>query len=229
MENYYIHFAKQLEKIDKEYKKKLLLHACCCPCSSHCLEVLSQHNFEITIFFYNPNIDEKEEYIKRYEELIRFTKEADFASNVKIIDGGYQPDIFFDMAKGLENLPERGKRCYLCYEMRLKKTFEYAKDNGYDYFSTTLSISPYKNAEWLNEIGKRLEEENSKSSDIKDNVKFLYSDFKKKNGYKRSIELSEEYNLYRQNYCGCIFSKQERERKEAENKAMEGKGVGENG
>ena len=229
MENYYIHFAKQLEKIDKEDKKKLLLHACCCPCSSHCLEVLSQHNFEITIFFYNPNIDEKEEYIKRYEELIRFTKEADFASNVKIIDGGYQPDIFFDMAKGLENLPERGKRCYLCYEMRLKKTFEYAKDNGYDYFSTTLSISPYKNAEWLNEIGKRLEEENSRSSDIKDNVKFLYSDFKKKNGYKRSIELSEEYNLYRQNYCGCIFSKQERKRKEAENKAMEGKGVGENG
>lgn len=230
MENYYIHFAKQLEKIDKENKKKLLLHACCCPCSSHCLEVLSQHNFEITIFFYNPNIDEKEEYMKRYEELIRFTKEADFAKNVKIVDGGYDPEVFFDMAKGLEDLPERGKRCYLCYEMRLKKTFEYAKENGYDYFSTTLSISPFKNAEWLNEIGKRLESEDSLEStsgerlenvecaDAKnaDGVKFLYSDFKKKNGYKRSIELSEEYNLYRQNYCGCIFSKQERERKEAE-------------
>ena len=221
MKNYYIHFAKQLEKIDKEEKKKLLLHACCCPCSSHCLEVLSQHNFEITIFFYNPNIDEKEEYMKRYEELIRFTKEADFAHNVKIIDGGYDPEVFFDMAKGLEDLPERGKRCYLCYEMRLKKTFEYAKENGYDYFSTTLSISPYKNAQWLNEIGKNLEESENQSlqggmneSGNNSSVRFLYSDFKKKNGYKRSIELSEEYNLYRQNYCGCIFSKQERERKE---------------
>ncbi len=227
MENFYVGFEKQLREIDRGEKKRLLLHACCCPCSSHCLEVLSQHNFEISIFFYNPNIDEQDEYLKRYEELIRFTREAPFATQVKIIDGGYEPEIFYEMAKGLEDLPERGKRCYLCYEQRLAKTAEYAYNNGYDYFSTTLSISPYKNATWLNEIGKKMELKlqgpyhNKAEVDEAENdhpCLFLYSDFKKKNGYKRSIELSQEYNLYRQDYCGCVFSKEERLRAIAKRK-----------
>jgi len=205
--NSYQKFSEQIEeqKIELEAgkeKKKMLLHACCCPCSSHCIEVL-QDIFDITIYFYNPNIDDEEEYQKRYLELERFIKECDFAREVHLIDGGFGPEPFFEMAKGHENDPERGNRCYQCYLLRLKKTAEYADEKGYDFFTTTLSISPYKNAEWINEIGESLKKKST----------FLYSDFKKKNGYKRSIELSEEYNLYRQNYCGCIFSKKERERK----------------
>ena len=190
---------------------KLLLHACCAPCSSHVLETLSSE-YEITILFYNPNITEESEYRKRFGELTRFVKEAPFAINVKVIDGDYEPDKFFEMSKGLEEEPERGSRCYKCYKQRMDKTALYASMNDYDLFTTTLSISPHKNAQWINEIGKELSN--------KYNINYLYSDFKKKNGYARSIELSKEYNLYRQDYCGCIFSKNEAEarRKEKENK-----------
>ena len=206
--NYYIEFEKQLKTLEKEGRKpKLLLQACCCPCSSHCLEVLSGH-FDITVFFYNPNIDDHEEYVKRLNELYRFTEQAPFAQDVKVVDGDYEPELFYEMAKGREELPERGARCYDCYELRLRKTAEYALKNGYEYFSTTLSISPYKNSDWINEIGMKLERELGPV--------FLFSDFKKKNGYKRSIELSQEYGLYRQDYCGCKFSKRDHERKLSE-------------
>ena len=206
MENYYQRFEKQLKEISEEKSKpRLLLHACCCPCSSHCLEVLSDY-FDITVFFYNPNIDENEEYKKRLDELYRFTKEAEFALGVKVIDAGYSPEVFYEMAKGREDLPERGARCYDCYRLRMEKTAGYAHTEGYDYFTTTLSISTYKNAEWINEIGAELEKEFQ-------GTRYLYSDFKKKDGYKRSIELSQEYGLYRQDYCGCIFSKREHEMK----------------
>lgn len=180
--------------------KKMLLHVCCAPCSSHVLETL-EGQFEITAYFYNPNITEKDEYVKRINELNRFVGEASFTGNVKVVDGDYEPELFFDMAKGLEGEPERGSRCYKCYELRMRKTAEYAKGNGYDIFTTTLSISPHKNAEWINEIGKRLSDEIG--------IDYLYSDFKKKNGYARSIELSREYKLYRQNFCGCIYSRRE--------------------
>ncbi len=181
-------------------KKKLLLHACCAPCSSYVLEYLEEQ-YDITVFYYNPNITEKEEYIKRVNEINRFVSEAPFAANVKIIEGEYEPYMFFEISKGLENEPERGKRCYKCYELRMDKTARFAKEKCYDVFTTTLSISPHKNAKWLNEIGMRLSE--------KYQVPYLYSDFKKKNGYTRSIQLSKEYNLYRQDYCGCVFSKEE--------------------
>ena len=205
MNNYYMEFERQLSEIkNTEKKPRLLLQACCCPCSSHCLEVLYGY-FDITVFFYNPNIDELKEYQKRLDELKRFTKVADFAIDVKVIDGGYEPEVFYEMAEGREDLPERSERCYDCYQLRMKKTAEYALENGYDYFSTTLSISPYKNAVWINEIGMKLEQEIG--------VSFLFSDFKKKNGYQRSIELSKEYDLYRQDYCGCVFSKRDHEAK----------------
>ena len=216
--NYYIEFEKQLKKLEEEGKKpKLLLQACCCPCSSHCLEVLSGH-FDITVFFYNPNIDDKEEYEKRLNELYRFTQQAPFALDVKVVDGNYEPELFYEMAKGRENLPERGARCYDCYELRLRKTAEYAYKNGFESFSTTLSISPYKNSDWINEIGIKLENEmrNDYNSESDIVPVFLFSDFKKKNGYKRSIELSQEYGLYRQDYCGCIYSKRDHEKKLAD-------------
>lgn len=183
-----------------EDRKRMLLHACCAPCSSHVLELLSEE-FDITIYFYNPNITAESEYKKRVDELRRFIKEAPFACNVILEDGPYEPEVFFEMAKGLENEPERGNRCYKCYELRMKKTAEYAKNKGYDIFTTTLSISPHKNAAWINEIGERLAKEFETG--------YLYSDFKKKNGYARSIELSKEYGLYRQNFCGCIFSERD--------------------
>ena len=186
------------EQISKLVKTpKLLLHACCAPCSSACLERLGDI-FKIDIYYYNPNIDSIDEYNKRLNEVIRFTKSFKTKYLIDVIDGGYDSDTFFKMAKGLEEEPERGKRCYKCYELRLNKTQEYANSNGYDFFATTLTLSPYKNSNWINEIGEKLNN-NSKST-------YLYSDFKKKNGYKRSIELSNEYNLYRQDYCGCIYS-----------------------
>ena len=181
-------------------KESLLLHACCAPCSSYVLEYLYE-KYDITVFYYNPNITEREEYIKRIKELERFIKEAPFAEGVKLAEGEYEPELFWEMSKGLESEPERGKRCYKCYELRMKETAKYAKENGFDLFTTTLSISPHKNAEWLNEIGLRLSGEYG--------IDYMYSNFKKNNGYSRSIELSREYNLYRQNYCGCVFSKEE--------------------
>ena len=176
-------------------KPKLLLHSCCAPCSSACLERIAQH-FQVTVLYYNPNIDDEGEYEKRKEEQIRFLEETGLAD---VLDCAHEKERFEEMAKGLEEEPERGKRCYLCYELRLKKTAEVAKERGYDYFCTTLTLSPHKNAEWLNEIGYRLEAEVG--------IKYLPSDFKKRGGYLRSLELSEEYGLYRQSFCGCKYSK----------------------
>lgn len=185
-------------------KDRLLLHVCCAPCSSHVLEILSEQ-YDITVYFYNPNITDEAEYKKRFSELHRFVREAPFARQVNVVDGGYASDLFFEMSKGLEEAPERGPRCYKCYEMRMDAAAKYAKENEYDIFTTSLSISPHKNATWINEIGMMIGE--------KYEIDYMYSDFKKKNGYARSIELSKEYGLYRQDYCGCIFSKREREEK----------------
>lgn len=181
----------------KGEKPRLLLHACCAPCSSYVLEYLREH-FDITLYFYNPNISPEKEYIFRQAELIRLVGEMGLP--ITVVSEKYSPEEFFEVSKGLEKEPEGGERCFKCYRLRLQKTAEYAKETGAQYFTTTLSISPYKNAEKLNEIGKELSE--------KVGIDYLYSDFKKKNGYKRSIELSKEYNLYRQDYCGCIFSKE---------------------
>ncbi len=196
--NYQIELDKILEEIKKEkVKKKLLLHVCCAPCSSYVLEYLNKY-LDITVFYYNPNISSYDEYEKRLNEEKRFVKDYPFDSNINVIDWKYDNDKYEEVIKGLENEKEGGKRCLICYRMRLEETAKYAKENGFDFFTTTLTISPYKNSNVLNEIGKELEE--------KYNIKYLYSDFKKKNGYKRSIELSHEYNLYRQNYCGCKYS-----------------------
>ena len=199
-----INYQKQLDKVIEnlgETKPTLLLHSCCAPCSSYVLEYLSQY-FDITIDYYNPNIDSKEEYEKRVHEQQRLVNEMNLP--IKVIDAGYDPQTFFDMAKGYEQEPEGGKRCYRCYKLRLDQAAKLAKEGGYDYFTTTLSISPLKNAAKLNEIGLKLEEEYD--------VHYLLSDFKKKNGYQRSVELSHEYGMYRQDYCGCVFSMRERER-----------------
>ena len=179
---------------------KLLLHACCAPCSSAVLEKLGNF-FDITIFYYNPNITDENEYIKRVEEIKKFISSFSVKYPIKLIEGRYNPLEFFAVSKGLENEKERGKRCFKCYGLRLEETAKIADNLKFDYFTTTLTLSPYKNAIWLNEIGEEL--------DKKYNCTYLYSDFKKKNGYKRSIELSKEYNLYRQDYCGCVYSKAE--------------------
>jgi hypothetical protein len=215
--NYQKELDKILENMENsgELGKTLLLHSCCAPCSSYCLEYLRRY-FNITVFYYNPNISFEEEYRKRVEEQKRLIhvfnnnnhqqvvdeqvvdgRAAGFP--IKIIEGDYEPDKFFDMARGLEDCKEGGERCFKCFELRLGKTAELAKSGGYDYFTTTLTISPLKNAAKLNEIGERLACEYG--------VAWLVSDFKKKNGYKRSTELSREYGLYRQDYCGCVYSK----------------------
>ena len=201
-----INYQKQLDKIIEDIKNKgetptLLLHSCCAPCSSYVLEYLSQY-FKITIFYYNPNISPEEEYHKRVEEQKRLISQLPTKNPVSFIEGEYIPQDFYDMAKGLEDVPEGGERCFKCYRLRLEKTAKLAKEQGFDYFTTTLSISPYKNAPKLNEIAEELSEIYS--------VKNLPADFKKKEGYKRSIQLSSEYNLYRQDYCGCIYSKLEK-------------------
>lgn len=194
--NYGLLMQKEIESLT--YTPTLLLHACCAPCSSVCLKRLGEY-FKITIFFYNPNITDREEYLKRLEEIKRFIREFKVKYEIKIIEGKYDPHSFLEMAKGMEDLPEKGNRCFLCYRLRLEETLKVAEENNFDYFATTLTLSPFKNAIWLNQIG----EEISKNK----KTKYLYSDFKKHNGYKESIELSKEYNLYRQNYCGCIYSK----------------------
>lgn len=186
-------------------KKKLLLHVCCAPCSSSVLEYLEPH-FDISLFFYNPNITGKEEFYYRLSELQRFVDDRG-GSVFDIITPNYDPDEFFSISKGFEEAPEGGARCMRCYELRLRRTAEEASKNGFDYFTTTLSVSPYKNAAALNKLGLSLEEEYS--------VRYLVSDFKKKNGYLRSIELSSVYDLYRQDYCGCIYSEREAQRRRA--------------
>ena len=198
--NYDLEMEKQMEDIEEG--SKLLLHACCAPCSSAVLERLANY-FKISIFYYNPNITEEDEYIKRINELKRFVSEFKTKYPVEIIEGNYEPNKFMKMAKGLENEPERGKRCFKCYELRLEETARIAEELGFNHFATTLTLSPHKNAKWINEIGEEL------NNKYKSN--YLYSDFKKKEGYKISIELSKTYNLYRQDYCGCIYSKRDRQ------------------
>lgn len=185
-----------IEKISRDNKPSLLLHSCCAPCSSYVLEYLSEH-FNITVFYYNPNIYPEAEFYKRVEEQKRLIKEFNL-SNIKFLEGRFDTSKFYEKIKGHENDTEGGDRCSICYNIRLEETAETAKKLGFEYFTTTLSISPMKNAVKLNTIGETIAE--------KYGLKYLISDFKKKNGYKRSIELSKEYNLYRQNYCGCIFS-----------------------
>lgn len=196
-------YQKELEKLlmHLEQEKKipsLLLHSCCAPCSSYVLEYLSSY-FKITVFYYNPNVSPAEEFDKRAKEQKELIRCMPFKYRVDYMIGNYEPERFYKMAEGMEDLPEGGKRCFSCYELRLREAADIAKQHGYDYFTTTLSISPLKNAEKLNEIGGKMAAEYG--------VDYLYSDFKKKEGYKRSIELSRKYNLYRQDYCGCIFSK----------------------
>lgn len=191
-----------IKALDAERKRpRLLLHACCAPCSSYVIEYLSQY-FDITLYFYNPNISPESEYAFRADELIRLTGEMPLGVDIPVVVEKYNSDEFYNIVVGMEDQPEGGSRCRSCYRLRLEKSAEYAKLNGFDYFTTTLSISPYKNSAWLNEIGVELAREHG--------IEYLISDFKKKNGYKRSCELSEEYGLYRQDYCGCEFSKRAR-------------------
>jgi len=194
--NYDLEMEKQMAVLPEG--SRLLLHACCAPCSSAVLERLGNY-FTITFFYYNPNIDQEEEYRKRIAELKRLIQEFPTKYPIQLLEGAYEPEKFREIATGLEQEPERGRRCYKCYQLRLEETAKMAEKLGFDYFCTTLTLSPHKNSNWLNEIGKNLENQY--------HTHYLYSDFKKKNGYKRSIELSKEYHLYRQDYCGCIYSK----------------------
>lgn len=199
-----INYQKELDKlIEKNVNKgivpTLLLHSCCAPCSSYCIEYLSNY-FNVTVLYFNPNIGEEKEYIKRRNEQKRLISQMKTKYKVNFVDGDYNPQDFYNAVNGFENEPERGKRCTICFALRLNYTGKIAEQIGADYFATTLTLSPLKNAALINEIGKN----------IKCKSKYLCTDFKKKEGYKRSIVLSDEYNLYRQNYCGCIFSKRNR-------------------
>ena len=205
--NYNKEMENILESLKKENKiPKLLLHSCCAPCSSHVISVLTDY-FDITILYYNPNIEPFEEYEKRKQEEIRFIEQYPNKNKLDIIDCDYDNILFKKMSEGLEQEKEGGARCVKCYHLRLDKTASMASELNYDYFATTLTVSPLKNSEKLNTIGKFLE--------TKYNIKYLVSDFKKKEGYKHSIELAKEYDLYRQDYCGCIYSKQQRELEKA--------------
>jgi len=194
-----MNYKEELNKIIKNLdgKPSLLLHSCCAPCSSYVLEYLREF-FKITVLYYNPNIEPKEEYLKRKEEQIKLIK--DVYKDVSFLDCDYDNDVYETTIKGLETEKEGGSRCYKCYKLRIEKTAILAKNN-YDFFGTTLTVSPHKNAKFINEIGLELEQ--------KYNTKFLISDFKKNEGYKRSIVLSREYNLYRQDYCGCKYSRRD--------------------
>ncbi len=201
--NYQKELDKLLNELSAEKRRpKLLLHSCCAPCSSYVLEYLSEY-FDITIYYYNPNIYPAEEYNRRVEEQKQLIQAMPLRSKVQFLQGEYRPEIFYSAVKGLEEEKEGGERCFVCYQLRLSEAARLAKVGGFDFFTTTLSISPHKNAEKLNEIGEQLAKEYG--------VLQLPSDFKKKNGFKRSIELSGEYSLYRQDYCGCVFSKRNHE------------------
>lgn len=202
-----MNYQKELEKRIEEFKKEgripsLLLHSCCAPCSSYVLEYLSKY-FHITVFYYNPNIYPAEEYDKRVHEQQHLIHAIEAGYPISFEAGAYDKERFYDMAKGLEEQKEGGSRCFKCYALRLEEAARMASEGGYDYFTTTLSISPLKNAQKLNEIGMSLAR--------KYGTEYLVSDFKKKNGYQRSVELSKAYGLYRQDYCGCEFSYRERE------------------
>lgn len=202
-----VNYQKELEKLLKNLEREqrvptLLIHSCCAPCSSYVLEYLSQY-FKITVFYYNPNIYPESEYTKRILEQQKLIHDMNLKYSVSFLAGKYEKEKFYAVAEGMEHLKEGGARCVKCYELRLTEAARQAAAGGFDYFTTTLSISPMKNARKLNEIGVRVGQEYG--------VEYLVSDFKKKNGYKRSIELSKEYGLYRQDYCGCEFSMRERE------------------
>lgn len=199
-----LNYQKEMDKLIEQISRDdivptLLLHACCAPCSSYTLEYLSQY-FNIKVLYFNPNISPAREYEYRLNEEKRLISEMNLQNNVELISGEYDPNCFFEAVKGLENEREGGKRCEVCFKLRLEEAAKYCKALNADYFATTLTISPLKNAEKINTIGEEIGNRYG--------VKYLSSDFKKKNGYKRSIELSREYNLYRQNYCGCVFSKE---------------------
>lgn len=203
--NYQLELDNIIESIDDGCVPTLLLHSCCAPCSSYVLEYLSKY-FAITVFYYNPNIYPEEEFVFRREEQKRFI-EAFMDNNpevnrIRFIEGEFEADKFYEAARGLEKEPERGARCEKCFELRLGEAAKVAVSGGFDYFTTTLSISPHKDAALLNTIGERIGKEVG--------VKYLYSDFKKRNGFLRSTQISEEYNMYRQDYCGCVFSFNER-------------------
>lgn len=204
--NYQKELEKKIESFHGE-TKKLFLHSCCAPCSSYVLKYLSDY-FEIIDFYYNPNITDEEEYEKRSKELQRLINEMPHQNEITFVEGAYSRDLFFQEVKGLENEPEGGMRCRKCFEMRLLASAEMAKKMGADFFTTTLTISPLKNADILNEIGERISKETG--------VPYLPSDFKKKDGYRQSVLLSKEYGLYRQDYCGCIYSKLESEKRRKE-------------
>ena len=195
--NYQIILENTIKEIG-DTKPKLLLHSCCAPCSSYVLEYLSNY-FDITVFYYNPNIYPESEFVYRSQEQQKLVEMMNLSEKVNVICCDYESDKFYDAVNGLESEPEGGARCGVCFELRLEQTAKYAKEHNFDYFTTTLSISPHKNASVLNSIGEKISQ--------KYNVNYLYSDFKKKNGYKRSCEISSELGLYRQDYCGCIFSK----------------------
>jgi hypothetical protein len=202
-----INYQKKMEELIGEYCSggqvpRLLLHSCCAPCSSYCIACLAEH-FEVTVFYYNPNIYPPEEYHMRAGEQERFIRKFPTKHPVSFVEGSYDVGRFYEMAQGMEDLPEGQERCFACYELRLREAAAYASSHGFSFFTTTLSISPLKNAAKLNEIGAKLEREYP--------VRYLYSDFKKKDGYKKSTELSREYGMYRQYYCGCVFSMRERD------------------
>lgn len=203
-------FQKELEAIIEQNRKNgvvpsLLLHSCCAPCSSYCLEYLSQY-FKITVLYYNPNLFPAGEYERRVSEQKKLVSALPTKYPVTLVEMKGEPEEFYSAVKGLEHIREGGERCFACFRLRLERAARYAKENGFDFFTTTLTISPLKNAQKLNEIGEEAGE--------KSGVRHLPSDFKKKNGYKRSVELSKVYGLYRQDYCGCVFSKREREEAE---------------
>lgn len=198
--NYQIETDKVIKKLSQNKAPRLLLHSCCAPCSSYTLEYLSQY-FEITVFYFNPNISPVEEFEKRCLEQERLIHLLPAKNKISLIKGEYDYSKFLEISKGLEDIPEGGERCFKCYRLRLEETARLGAEEGFDYFCTTLSISPLKNSQKINEIGFELGE--------KYGIKWLPSDFKKREGYKRSTQLSREYNLYRQNFCGCVFSKKE--------------------
>ncbi len=210
--NYQVELEKKLKAlVEQAQVPRLLLHSCCAPCSSYVLEYLSQY-FYITVFYYNPNIYPEEEYHMRAKEQQRFIECFQSKYPISFCEGRFDPKEFYDTVKGLEHIQEGGERCFACYELRLREAGQYAKKEGFDFFTTTLSISPMKNAQKLNEIGGKVSEELG--------IPYLFSDFKKKNGYKRSCEISAEYGMYRQDYCGCVFSYKERQ-EQKQNKLLE--------
>lgn len=212
MSNVKINYQKLLDKVIKQHEENgevpsLLLHCCCAPCSSYVLKYLGEF-FKITTLYYNPNIYPDDEFYKREAELKRFIKQVDCKYPVDMVSSDFNTSEFYNAVKGLENIPEGGERCFACYRLRLEYTAKIAADMGFDYFTTTLSISPYKNCAKLNEISEELAE--------KYHVRSLPADFKKREGYRQSVELSKKYGLYRQNYCGCVFSYRERMESEHE-------------